>query len=416
MRTIRRFAATVLTTSLLMVSAASCENGSTPVESDTQAETAHSIQTGEPITGRTIDPNATNTPTVSPETEPVVIRTPHDVIGFSDPFDNEARHYFEFSNTMSDEELQFFTDMFYDGWYYYWSDIEEETLVDYDFLHFAVALGDGMNFRPAWLYTSYDDPRDCNPYVACYWLKHEGFDINTCIDEYITDTEMLDSDNDRCIYGGAALLTPADVIEDQVLEFTGYSNSELSYPFAYTEYEGSLYVCDGPTRQGGYSMIPCLAGTTLDDGTVILLFTNDNHYYHYGPHSLAMMAPNGDGTYRILNNHRLEGVSVTGDLYNEVSSEDIVAGFEASFEQNMLDEIDRENNYDACLKFSVYLTRNTYLAAYGVIFEDPLLQFWFESCSWYQPLIEERDFDYSTLSDIELHNVEEADSLLAELQ
>ena len=31
MRTIRRFAATVLTASLLMVSAASCENGSTPV-------------------------------------------------------------------------------------------------------------------------------------------------------------------------------------------------------------------------------------------------------------------------------------------------------------------------------------------------------------------------------------------------
>ena len=67
------------------------------------------------------------------------------------------------------------------------------------------------------------------------------------------------------------------------------------------------------------------------------------------------------------------------------------------------------------LRFSAYVSRNAYLASYGVIFDDPLLQFWFESCSWYEPVIPESEFDYSVMSDIELSNIEQADALLAEL-
>ena len=56
-------------------------------------------------------------------------------------------------------------------------------------------------------------------------------------------------------------------------------------------------------------------------------------------------------------------------------------------------------------KAELQIARNEIYARHGRRFNNPDLQAWFNSCSWYQGTIAPGDFDESTLSDTELANV-----------
>ena len=393
---------------------ASC---SKQVEETTTAEettTTTTEETTEETT--TAAPAPTATPTPMPSPTPIPERD--GTVRFANPFNSDGT--FEesmFEGDLDEDRLTGFTDLFFTSWYYYWGGIEEEHLVGYSYQNFELALGDGMNYRAAWLYTSYNDPRDCNPYIPCDYLQEDGFDIQGSVDEFTAFADGFDNPDDLCEWGGDAMCTPLSVIDAQVQEFTGYSNSELAHPFGACTYSGQSYVVYGPTREGGYSQGECVAGYEMEDGTVVLVFGQPNSYS--SPATICTMAPNGDGTYRILNNHLLKLIFMEGNVHGEITSDELRELITADVDEVINfsnDDVDMQYHYDEAIRFSVYLSRNAYLAAYGVIFEDPLLQVIFESCSWYEPIIPESEFDYSVMSDVELANVQACDDLLAEFE
>lgn len=408
----RKAIAIILLSSFLF---ASC---SKQVEETTAEETTTTTteETTEETTTATPTPAPpTATPTPMPSPTPVPERD--GTFRFANPFNNPGvMSYEELDTNLDEDRLSWFTDLFFTEWYYNWGGIEEEPLIEYSYLHYSLATGDGMNFRAAWLYTSYNDPRDCDPYACCHMLQEDGFDIQADVDEFIEFADNYEYPDDLCYYGGDAICTPMSVVDAQVQEFTGYSNSELAHPFGACTYNGQTYVVDGPTREGGYSASECVAGYEFEDGTVVLIFGQSQSYS--GPGTICTMVPNGDGTYRILNNHTLNGIYMEGNFRDEISSDDLLETITTEVNENSFwvpDCADVQYHYDECIRFSVYLSRNAYLAAYGVIFEDPLLQAWFECYSWYEPIIPESEFDYSVMSDVELANIQACDDLLAEL-
>ena len=394
---------------------ASC--GKQTEETTAEETTTTTVETTEETTSAVPTPRPpTATPTPRPSPTPIPVRDGS--FRFANPFTSNAVMDIDNLDCNLDEDrLAFFTDLFYTDWFYGWADIETEPLVGYSYERYELAIGGGENFRAAWLYTSYNDPRNCDPYACCYYLQEDGFDIQADIDEFREFADSFEYPEDLCEYGGDAIVTPMDIIDAQVREFTGYSNSELSHPFGTCTYNGQTYVVDGPTRQGGYTMSQCVAGYEYEDGTVILFFAGSDQYS--APGAVCTMAPNGDGTYRILNNHTTGNIVIEGNVRNEMSSEDLLTSITDAVNENgywVPDNVDIQYHYDECIRFSVYLSRNAYLAAYGVIFDDPLLQAWFECYSWYEPIIPESEFDYSVMSDVELANVQACDELLAEFE
>ncbi|MCI7813470.1 MAG: YARHG domain-containing protein, partial [Robinsoniella sp.] len=53
----------------------------------------------------------------------------------------------------------------------------------------------------------------------------------------------------------------------------------------------------------------------------------------------------------------------------------------------------------------LYLARNEIFARHGRMFDDPWLQSYFNSQSWYQPLYSPSEFSYDWLSSVEMQNV-----------
>ena len=389
-------------TLLLTASVALASCGKAPVEETTEVTTEETTTTVAETTAATPTPRPTATPTPLPTATPTPI--PRDgTARFADPFDDESEKDFLSLNEMSDDTLQGFTDLFFTDWYWEFPESAEEMERIGDSTYYLIP-DNGLNYRPAWLYTSYRDPRDCNPYIDAGWLQYDGYVFGGPEDE------------------GIAYLTPSSVADAQIREFTGYSNSELSNPLGISEsHNGETYVVFGPMTNGGIPAYDCISGRELEDGNVILVFGNSEAggglVFNTG--TIAVMAPNGDGTYRILNNHNTRNIITYGSADNEVSSDMLREGITEAIDRRgvnfgMPDDAD-QYDVDESLRFSAYVSRNAYLASYGVIFDDPLLQFWFESCSWYEPVIPESEFDYSVMSDIELSNIEQADALLAEL-
>ena len=406
----RKAIAIILLSSFLFASCSKQVEETTTIEETSATTTEATTEETTTATPTPRPPTATPTPRPSPTPMPERDGT----FWFANPFTNPAQMDMEELNCNIDEErLTWFYDLFFTGWFYSWEDIEQEPLIGYSSLNYNLALGDGMNFRPAWINSTYNDPRDCNPYYSCFYLQEDGFDIQADIDEFTEFAENYEYPEDLIDCGGDAICTPMSVIEAQVQEFTGYSNSELSHPFGTCTYNGQTYVVDGPTREGGYGAPAVISGYEYEDGTVILFFAYSGNV----PGSVCTMVPNGDGTYRILNNHNPGCIFMEGSFRDEMSSEELLELITAEvYEVDMWipDGVDVQYHYDECIRFSVYLSRNAYLAAYGVIFEDPLLQAWFECYSWYEPIIPESEFDYSVMSDVELANVQACDDLLAE--
>ena len=355
----------------------------------TASETTTAETTVEETTEETTE--ATPTPVPTPvEEEP------------AGPFEDQAVYDFATVNEFSEEQLQEFYDLFYTDWFYGCNDSEMELIAQGDETQYFEIAGNGINFRPAWLFTSYSDPRDCNPYIACNWLQHDGHNIPGSEEDV-----------------GVAFVTEADIIDAQIREFTGYGNSELAFPMGNSTYNGVSYVIWGPATNGGWGQDNVLAGMQTEDGRVIVLvgYRTDN----VGTTAaIAVLEPNEDGTYRFVNNHRISRSFIVGSTEEEITAEDLRNSITEELDNTAygdfyLTEDDYQYDTEESLRFSVYLSRNAYLASYGVIFDDPLLQFWFGAYDWYEPTIPESEFDYSVMSDIEQANVAEADALLSEL-
>ena len=361
-------------------------------------ETTEAIET---TVAETTTVETTEETTTVETTEETTTETTAASVKTASPFDEESAYDYSKVNELSDDELQYFYDLFYTEWFYGIEGDPEAVSTIGDVTVFEVSE---LNYRPAWLYTSYNDPRDCNPYVAADWLQHDGFQLDVVNEEDI----------------GVAFVSKYDVIDAQIKECTGFSNSELDHPMGKSaSFNGTEYVVFGPHTNGGWGQDKVLSGVKTEDGKVILLvgYQTDKT----GTTSaITVLEPNEDGTYRFVNNHRLNKSLIIGSTEEEISSEDLRENImeqvgKHGYNSIFISEEDYQYDIDESLRFSAYLSRNVYLAAHGVIFEDPLLNFWFGAYSWYEPTVSESEFDYSELSAIELHNVNEADALLEEL-
>lgn len=370
-----------------------CVSKEEPYEpSVTISETTTEIETS---TTETLETMPTATPTPRPTPRPTNITT----TTTAKPDNNYVFESVFFPvniSNMSTEELKEFNDLFEIGFYHHIfgdaNGMEVVAVSDYNCLWFYRNDDFPMNFRYLWLLNDFDDARDnYDPYGfwGTYYLQHSDYVVEDAIADF--EDFAADYDNtygDLVEYGGAAYLTPKDAVESQIQEFTGYTNSELMYPFEYVTFDGELFACYGPTRQGGYDTDRAIYGHSCGDGRYVIYFKGA-----YDNGCLAEFERNEDGTLRIIQNYHLDNIFIVGSSTREMSVEDILASF--TEEQN-----------DADKRMTLWLSENAYLAAYGVIFDDPMLQCWFEGTNWYEPTIPESEFDMSMLTDTELVNMQ----------
>lgn len=347
---------------------------------ETQETTVEVTET----TAEPIPEETTPTEEVTPTPEPTVEDE-------YTPFErNEAVFTADGTSTfgnLTDEEFEMFKELF-EGSY-----AEDSCLI---FQEDAETKDVGIGYY----YGCYDKPEDVNlDYCIPYPADESHLDGEYC-DPYFIPVDRVDSD----IYNRIGVHV-SDLTNDQLTSI---------------EYEGEeCYIFDcGTGAPGAYiSSFTLMGGLRIDDD--FYLYLGGSAWHIEGFAILHVVDENGE--YKIKGCRFVESWEDATNVlsHNELITRDYLA---SQLDARLLDTSDfyyhyrNPEEYVEIMDFKYTLIRDSYLAYQGVIFEDPFIQTYFESRSWYEGKIPEADFDtWYTLNEYDLLNMTEAEKLLMDI-